>query len=47
MWPNSGHSTTVNVWERIGEKHLATSYIACGREVHQPDIFTDVAGDVN
>ena len=28
-----GHSTTVtvNVWERIGEKHLAPSYIAPGR----------------
>ena len=26
LWPNFGHCTTVttiNVWERIGEKHLA------------------------
>ena len=32
MWPNFGHSTTVNVWERIGEKHLALSCIVRGRE---------------
>ena len=38
LWPNFGHCTTIiNVWERIGEKHLAqlVEEGAC-----QPDIFT-------
>ena len=26
LWPNFGHSTTVNVWERIGEKALGTIF---------------------
>ena len=38
LWPNFGHcTTTVNVWERIGEKQLAQLVLegAC-----QPGIFT-------
>ena len=31
------HSTTINVWERIGEKHLAQ---LVGEGACQPDIFT-------
>ena len=40
LWPNSGHCTTtvtINVWERIGEKHLAQ---LVGEGACQPDIFT-------
>ena len=40
LWPNFGHCTTVttiNVWERIGEKHLAQ---LVGEGACQPDIFT-------
>ena len=36
LWPNFGHCTT-NVWERIGEKHLAQ---LVGEGACQPDIFT-------
>ena len=36
--PNFGHcTTTINVWERIGEKHLAQ---LMGEGACQPDIFT-------
>ena len=40
LWPNFGHSTTINVWERKGEKHLASlcMYLV-GEGVCQPDIF--------
>ena len=38
LWPNFGHcTTTINVWEKIGEKHLAQ---LVGEGVCQPDIFT-------
>ena len=38
LWPNFGHcTTTINVWERIGEKHLAQ---LVGDGACQPDIFT-------
>ena len=41
LWPNFGHCTTVtvtiNVWERIGEKHLAQ---LVGEGACQPDNFT-------
>ena len=40
LWPNLGHCTTtvtINVWERIGEKHLAQ---LVGEGACQPDIFT-------
>ena len=38
LWPNFGHcTTTTNVWERIGEKHLAR---LVGEGACQPDIFT-------
>ena len=38
LWPNFGHCTTkINVWERIGEKHLAQ---LVGEGACQPDIFT-------
>ena len=36
LWPNFGHCTT-NVWERIGEKHLAQ---LVGEGACQPDILT-------
>ena len=32
FWPHFGHSTTINVWERIREKHLAQPCIPRGRE---------------
>ena len=35
FWPL--HHTTINVWERIGEKHLAQ---LVGEGTCQPDIFT-------
>ena len=38
LWPNFGHcTTTINVWERMGEKHLAQ---LMGEGACQPDIFT-------
>ena len=42
LWPNFGHCTTVtvttiNVWEKIGEKQLAQ---LVGEGTCQPDIFT-------
>ena len=38
LWPIFGHcTTTINVWERIGEKHLAQ---LMGEGACQPDIFT-------
>ena len=38
LWPNFGHcTTTINVWERIGEKHLAQLVV---EEACQADIFT-------
>ena len=38
LWPNFGHcTTTINVWERIGEKHLAQ---LVGEGACQHDIFT-------
>ena len=38
LWPNFGHcTTTIIVWERIGEKHLAQ---LVGEGACQPDIFT-------
>ena len=38
LWPNFGHcTTTINVWERIEEKHLAQ---LMGEGACQPDIFT-------
>ena len=38
LWPNFGHcTTTINVWGRIGEKHLAQ---LVGEGACQPDIFT-------
>ena len=38
LWPNFGHCTTIiNVWERIGDKHLAQ---VVGEGACQPDIFT-------
>ena len=38
LWPNFGHcTTTINVWERIGEKHLAQ---LVGEGACEPDIFT-------
>ena len=38
LWPNFGHcTTTINVWERIGVKHLAQ---LVGEGACQPDIFT-------
>ena len=38
QWPIFGHcTTTINVWERIGEKHLAQ---LMGERACQPDIFT-------
>ena len=38
LWPNFGHcTTTINVWERMGEKHLAQ---LIGEGACQPDIFT-------
>ena len=47
IWPNFGHSTTLNVWERIGEKHLAPSFIACGRGcvilIFSPNLARDVS----
>ena len=37
IWPNFGHCTnTINVWERIGEKHLAQ---LVGERACQPDIY--------
>ena len=37
LWPNFGHcTTTINVWERIGEKHLAQ---VVGEGACQPNIF--------
>ena len=36
LWPNFGHcTTTINVWERIGEKHLAH---LVGEGACQPDV---------
>ena len=38
LWPNFGHcTTTINVWERMGEKYVAE---LIGEGVYQPDIFT-------
>ena len=38
LWPNFGHcTTTINVWERIGEKHLAQ---LVGEGACQPDVLT-------
>ena len=38
LWPNFGHcTTTINVWERVGEIHLAQ---LIGERACQPDIFT-------
>ena len=38
LWPNFGHcTTTINVWERMGEKYLAQ---LIGEGACQPDIFT-------
>ena len=37
FWSHFGHSTRKNVWERIGEKHLAQ---LVGEGACQPDIFT-------
>ena len=38
LWPNFGHcTTTINVWERMGEKYLAP---LIGEGACQPDIFT-------
>ena len=36
-WCLANFWTTINVWERIGEKHLAQ---LMGEEACQPDIFT-------
>ena len=42
LWPNFGHcTTTINVWERIGEKHLAQ---LVGEGACQPDTFHHITG---
>ena len=40
MGSNSGHSITLNVWRRIGEKHLAPSCKAHGKRACPADSFT-------
>ena len=45
LWPDFGHcTTTINVWERIGEKHLAQ---LVGEGACQPDILPNTGWDVS
>ena len=49
LWPKFGYSTTVtvNVWEKIGEKHLAPLVYLVGEGGVNRIFSTHPAGDVN